>query len=340
MEKRQKGGFVVRKLLTFAAAGVAACAGAPQPEPDNSPANPTAVLETRVSSSGLGGAFPFETTQRRYVRQNMRRDESRTQGTGTFTGFFVTALAGEDDTTIARLDRKLLWTLNHGKKEYTECPLQGCPPPPAKSQAEEAGKPETKQSAEPDCVMRIAKSSFDVKPTGQKRNINGFDTAQHEVAWLVTLQDQAKRTTTSVLSIDVWTSPLTAEMRQAMNVEQAFDRAYSASAPRAKPAAAANRSRRQPLPPEVSRMMLGYLSSLSPADRAALMRASRQLESIKGHPISTRIDWSLEGNACAPKEAAKKPILSFTVEVKSLKVEPVRDSVFTVPPSYKPASQP
>jgi hypothetical protein len=329
----------VRKLLTFAAAGLAACAGAPQPEPDDSPANPTAVLETRVSSSGIGGAFPFETTQKRYVRQNMRRDESRTQGTGTFTGLFVTAWTGEGDTTIARLDRKLLWTLNHGKKEYTECPLRGCPPAAAV-------KPEERTAEEvkkPDCMMRLTKSSFDVKPTGQKRNINGFDTTQHEVAWLVTLQDQAKRTTTSTLSIDVWTSPVTAEMRQAINVEQAFDRAYYASAPRAKPAAAADRSKGQLLPPEVSRMMLGYLSSLSPADRAALIRASRQLESIKGQPISTRIDWSLDGNACAPKEGARdasKPILSFTIEVKSLKVEPVRDSVFTVPPGYKLASQP
>jgi hypothetical protein len=328
----------VRKLLTFAAAGLAACAGAPQPELDNSPANPTAVLETRVSSSGIGGAFPFETTQKRYVRHNMRRDESRTQGTGTFTAVFVTALSGEGDTTIARLDRKLLWILNHGKREYTECPLHGCPPAAVKPEeraAEEAKKP--------DCTMRLTKSSFDVKPTGQKRNINGFDTDQHEVVWLVTVQDQAKRTTTSTLSIDVWTSPVTAEMRQAINVEQAFERAYHASAPRARPAAAADRSKRQLLPPEVSRMMLGYLSSLSPADRAALIRASRQLESIKGQPISTRIDWRLEGNACAPQEGARdtsKPLLSFTIEVKSLKVEPVRDSVFTVPPSYKLASQP
>jgi hypothetical protein len=325
----------VRKLLTFAAAGLAACAGTPQPEPDDSPANPTAVLETRVSSSGIGGAFPFETTQKRYVRQNMRRDESRTQGTGTFTGFFVTAWTGEGDTTIARLDRKLLWTLNHGKKEYTECPLQGCPPAAVKP--EERTAEEVKKL---DCKMRLTKSSFDVKPTGQKRSINGFNTDQHEVVWLVTLQDQAKRTTTSTLSIDVWTSPLTAEMQQAISVEQAFERAYYARAPRAKPAAAAGRSKRQLLPPEVSRMMLGYLSSLSPADRAALIRSSRQLESVKGQPISTKIDWSLEGNACAPEEGAKEPILSFTIEVKSLKVEPVRDSVFNVPPGYKLASQP
>jgi hypothetical protein len=30
-----------------------------------------------------------------------------------------------------------------------------------------------------------------------------------------------------------------------------------------------------------------------------------------------------------------KPILDFTVEVKALKVEPVRDSAFAVPSGYK-----
>jgi hypothetical protein len=120
------------------------------------------------------------------------------------------------------------------------------------------------------------------------------------------------------------------------------------------------------MPPEVTQMMLGYLSSLSPADRAAFAGVGKQLAKIQGYPISTRIEWRVDGNACAEKESAaparetrtdaasivsglaagmlggKKsekpgdtPILSFTIEVKSLKVEPVRDSVFTVPANYK-----
>jgi hypothetical protein len=219
--------------------------------------------------------------------------------------------------------------------------------------------------------MRISRTSFDVKSTGQKRNINGFDTQQYTVAWLVTMQDTRKRQTVSTLSMDLWTSPVTPQMRQAFGVEESFNRAYVAGMPRSKPAATVQGTAQgatEILPADASRLMLGYLSNLSPADRAAFVRAGRQLEQIKGYPIQTKLEWSVDGNACAPKEGSqssqrsqptdvagqaaaalgglfasrkddakdsKKPILSFSTEVKSLKVEPVRDSVFSVPASYK-----
>jgi hypothetical protein len=331
----------MRKLTIFAiAAGVAACSNlTSKPEPDSSPTNPTAVLETHVINGGVMGFLPFESTEKRYVRANMRREDNSMKGSGTFgtiTSFFL----GHEDTKIERLDRNVRWTLNNSKKEYTECPVHGCPLPPAKERPPEEKKSEPKAKTESGCTMRIANTSFNVKPTGEKRDINGFNSDQYRVAWLVTLQDDAKRKTTSTVNIELWTTPLTAAMRQAMGVEETFDKAYAASAPHARTVAV---KKSEVLPPEVSRMMLGYLSSgLSASDRDAFVRAGRELEKIKGHPVSTHIEWSMEGNACASKESAvvsTGPILSFTIEVKSLKVEPVHDGVFSVPKDYKLASQ-
>jgi hypothetical protein len=360
--------------LAFASAGIAACSTPPPQAPDNTPTRPTAVLETVVTSGGIMGYLPFQSTDKRWVRTDMRRHEHDTKGTGTFSGFLVTAMTGQSDTTIDRMDRNVAWTLNHGKKEYTECPVHGCPtPPPAPTRPEpkaEEKKNEPRQQSEPDCTMRISRTSVDVKATGQKRNINGFDTEQYTVAWLVTMQDNQKRQTVSTLSMDLWTSPVTPQMRQAFGMEESFNRAYVAGIPRSKPAATVVPTApgaTEIVPADASRLMLGYLSSLSPADRAAFMRAGKQLEQIKGYPIQSKMEWSLDGNACAPKESqsqqrsqqpadlagqaaaalgglfskkddakdAKKPILSFSTEVKSLKVEPVRDSVFTVPANYK-----
>jgi hypothetical protein len=181
-----------------------------------------------------------------------------------------------------------------------------------------------------------------VKPTGEKRDINGFSSDQYRVAWLVTLQDNTKRKTTSTLNIELWTTPLTAGMRQALGIEETFDKAYTASAPHAQRVAVSKSS--EVLPQEVARMMQAYLSSgLSTSDRDAFVRAGKQLEKIKGHPISTHLEWGMEGNACAAKDsasAATGPILSFTIEVKSLKVEPAHDSLFSVPKDYKLVSQP
>jgi len=235
-----------------------------------------------------------------------------------------------------------------------------------RSAPEESQKPEPKQQTEEGCTVRIASSNFEVKSTGQQKSINGFDTHQYQAAWVLKLQDPQKRTTTSTLGFDVWTTPLNAQMREALGVDQTFSRAYVTSQPRAHAPAAGDRA--QVRPPEVTKLMLGYLASLSPADRAAIANAGKQLAKIQGHPILTHIEWRLEGNACGAKDSdssaggqpnmtavlanmgnlfgkkddkgatTAKPILDFTVEVKSLKVEPVRDSLFAVPSTYKRAN--
>jgi len=323
-----------------------------------------------VSSSGIAGAFPFETTEKRYVRADMSRDEHNTKGTGTFSGFLVTKLAGgPGDTHIARLDRKLLWTVNERRKEYAECPITGCPPPPA---AEKPQKPEPqaeqpKQKTEEGCTMRIASSQFNVKPSGQKKELNGFAADQYQGAWVVRFQDTKKRTTTSTLNLDVWTSAVNEDMKKALDTEVAFSRAYLAAVPRPQIGMASVKpGDHAAVPPELFSMMSAYLGNLSPSDRASFQRAVGELQKIKGHPVSTKLEWFLDGNACgsdkeqqqqqssAPKStsdalmsnamslfkkdekpAGPQPLLSFTVEVKQMGVVPVRDSTFQVPGTYK-----
>lgn len=349
-----------RNLLGFIVilAGIAGCATKPV-EKDNTPLGSAAVIERQVTNNGIKGFFPFESTERNYVRANMRRDESTFKGTGTFSGFLVGTHSG---TKITRIDRKLQWALNTEKEEYTECPLKGCAepskrPPPKESEA--AKQPEAQH--ESGCTMHIAHTSFTVTPTGKKKTINGFDTDEYQVAWVVTLRDKAKRATTSTLSLDVWTSPETSAMRDALNMEAAYARAYAGSV--------ADTGRPQVLPSDAAKLISGYLAnSLTVHDRNAFLNAGRQMEKIRGYPISTQLTWNMAGNACAPREKENKasssksaptsisglagmfaekktddamkesegePILSFTVEVKSLKVEPVHDSVFSVPNGYK-----
>jgi len=348
-----------------AACALAACASQPAQAPvDDSPSNATAVLETRVVNGGVMGMFPFEMTEKHYVRSNMRRDDHSLKGTGTFSGYLVTSMAGGADSNITRLDSNRLWALNHRKKEYMECPAHGCPlPSGAEGKKPAPEEREPKQQAEEGCTARIAASHFDVKPTGEKRTINGFATSRYAAAWVLKLQDAQKRTTTSTLAFDVWTSPLTSPMRDAFGVEQAFSRAYLTGAPRVHTAPSAA-DRAQVMPPEVTRAMLGYLAALSAADRAAITSAGKQLSKIQGHPILTQVEWRVEGNACGAKDseaaaapqpgiggmlsglggmlgkkeeqsAGPKPILSFTVEVKAIGVEPVHDSLFAVPAGYK-----
>jgi len=137
-----------------------------------------------------------------------------------------------------------------------------------------------------------------------------------------------------------------------MDIEQAYARAYAGKV--------AGTEGAKLLPPEILQLLGTSLSgALSPADQAAFLNAGKQFEKVKGHPISTHVQWTLQGDACAPKEtdsgglssitgmfskkkkdgAAKgpevKPILSFIIETKAMKMDLVRDSAFNVPKDYK-----
>ena len=354
-----------RTIIAFAALA-AGCTTTPPPakEPDNTPVHPTAVIETHVSSNGLKGMFPFETNERRYVRVNMSRDESSFKGTGSFSGFLVNMFGPNEDAVIERLDRGLRWTLDLRKRQYTECPLKGCSKPGKPEQSAPAA-PEHKQpeaKREPGCVMHVAKKHFTVTSTGHKRDINGFPATEYRVEWIVTLRDDKGRHSTSSLKIDTWTTPLTHGMREALHVERLYARAHARALNRR---AARSRDLSQPLPPEVDKAILGYIGQLGARDRAALLAVGRELRRIKGHPVSMRVDWDYEGNACAEsapggatkpessksfmsgltglfsrkKDTGKKggggPLFSMTYELKALKMENVHDGEFVVPKSYR-----
>ena len=96
-----------RTTIAVSAAALAACAAKPEAPADSSPANPTAVIETHIINSGILGVLPFEINEKHYVRANMRRDESAMKGTGTFTGWMVTAITGEGDTNVVRENHDL-----------------------------------------------------------------------------------------------------------------------------------------------------------------------------------------------------------------------------------------
>src|SRR5579859_6518938 len=110
-----EGEKAMRPTLIFVCTLVlAGCSTTPPPaqRADDTPARPTAVIETHVSSNGLKGLFPFESTDRRLVRANMSRDEHTIKGTGGFTGFLMNAFGPGEDATISRLDRNVRWTLD------------------------------------------------------------------------------------------------------------------------------------------------------------------------------------------------------------------------------------
>jgi len=343
--------------------GTAATPAAAPAATDNSPALPTAVRVVSLSSDGLAGFFPFEGTTTTATRADMRREQSTMKGTGAVSRLFMRNL---DSAHITRLDRKLVYGLDIPKAEYTECPLAGCPVPAQEPRP--TREPQEPQSTrEPGCTMKIASNKFDVKPTQQRKAINGFDTEQYAVDWSVVFEDPSKRRSTLQLTVDVWTSPVTGPMREAMAVESSYNRAAAAAMQRAMGERAAA------MPPQLAEAMNRYFAqSLTAADRAGLLNAMRQLERVRGEQILTTFKLFYRGEACggaaqdsggaaggsggaggvagalagllgnrgAASGGGEQPLLSFTQEVKNWRVEPVRDSQFVPPPQFKRSNPP
>lgn len=319
---------------------------------DTSPSLPTAVHVVALTSDGIAGFFPFEGTTTTLTRADMRREESAIKGTGTVSRFLMPNTA---TATITRLDRKLVYALDIARAEYTECPLTGCaaPPtqPPPRSQPEQP-----RPNREAGCTMRVAGNTLNVKPTAQRKAINGFDTEQYLVDWSVNLEDPDKRRSTLQLTIDFWTTQGSPAIREAMALEARFGRAATAAV-----------DRTAALPPQVVETMNRYFAqSMSAAERTALFNAVRQLDRVKGQPIVTQMRLFYRGNACggaadegsagagpggvagalsslfgggaaagSASGGGERPLMSFTQEVKTWRVEPARDSQFAPPPQFK-----
>ena len=346
-----------RGLAALTVLSLAGCAGAPTqappppPPPDDSPQQATAVLESLVTSQGIAGFFPFEGTSLTYTRPTMRREENSFKGTGTLSRFVVGSNA---DANIVRLDRKLVYKLDAKRAEYTECPLTGCVKPGAQKPPPEKQPEAPRASRDDSCKMRVASNNFDVKASGARRAINGFDTEQFTATWTVVLEDGNKRRSTSLLNAEFWTTAPTPAMRQAQAIELAYARAAATEV-------------RGLMPEQVQRAMSAFLqNSLSAGDKSALFNLAKQFEKVRGQPILTTVRWGYSGEACggaatgggassgAPaggiagllgglagskgagnSNAEPSTLISISHEVRRYGVEPVRDSQFVPPPNYR-----
>jgi hypothetical protein len=254
--------------------------------------------------------------------------------------------------------------------------LKGCIDPakksPAKPDDNAAKPPEAKH--DPGCTMEVARNTFTVKPVGQKKkSINGFDTDGYLVAWMINLRDKTGRNSTSTLNVEVWTTPINQAMRDTFSMEEKYAKAYAGTllSFEKQPIVPSEATKM---------ISAYLASSLTLSSRNAFLDAGKQMSQIKGYPISTHLTWNFEGNACAAKEtkssdsdssgsntistspsglisslagmlvqkkteesvknSESEPLLSFTTEVKSLKLEAVHDSIFSVPKNYRLISQP
>ncbi|MFY9397981.1 MAG: hypothetical protein WAR22_06430 [Desulfomonilia bacterium] len=318
--------------------------------------------ETFTRSSGFGGSGAFEGTTVTRIQGHKQSETSNIK----FTGAFLSKMAGAGETTtITRVDKGVVWTLDPKKKSYTEQPIAGFD---LDDESEDYGDEEAEAPR-----ARVTKNSFSVKKTGASQTINGFTCEEYLMTWLMELQDiETGEKTLNTMETRLWTTPETVAIKKLIAEESAFSKALL-------------QKMGMPFSPdEMNQFGIGVFALMAGAPEDELMKGfssfKKEMGKVKGYPIRTVVSWKVKSDriktpggddrassdgmtdgisipagaedglsslgsfvskaakdklagGSAPKEDA--PFFSSTTEIKSISIDSVPASVFEVPAGFK-----
>ena len=278
---------------------------------------------------------------------------------------------GDRRADILRVDLDKRWALDLKKKTYTEGPIKF--ELPKEKQAEGKGAAPGKEEKP---THRVKSAKAEVKKSGEAKTINGFKTEKWAATLTVVIEEIAtKQTAEYSMTTDIWATPWTKELRQAMDEEAKFAKAYLKKlgfelSPEDRERFGADGAR-------------AFLRAGGPEVEGAIRKMGKELSSIDGYPIVTETTWRSpapaapkgkpepeededDGNALSDasgagsvggaamgmlggfakraakkkikakiKEALGKPAFSVRTEVKKVEVGPVPAETFEIPAGFK-----
>ncbi len=368
----------VKTTIVLGTSIVVGCASKPPVVVDNTPLVRAAMVTTKYSSTGFKGFMAQEGTQDSYTFP----DKRRTNRTSKFTGSILSKIGGAQSTSdIIRMDKGVEWQVDNKAKQYQECAIGDCNGignfMSATFDAERQGEFESDAEADnelpPGCVITVTDQKFEVTKTGQQRDVNGFPAEEYQVDWRYNARDEEGGKLENLFKINIWTTPQTAEMTEALNVQDTFDASYSVALNDGYPDALTKALPRDGL----ALLERFFLDSLTDADLAKLKGMMANSPSIEGFPVSSKTKWDARNTTCAveeepeveakedelntdslkgllssvskkivkqelDKKTAEKvreielaPIFVYTVDVTAVKMADIHESQLSVPANYK-----
>jgi hypothetical protein len=302
------------------------------------PALGDTTIETTYKTSGVHGMGASEgTTVHRY-----QGSKSWDSTTTKFTGAVLSRVMGGDETiTITRVDKGVYWTLDPKEKTYKETPIEPFKPGEGREQPGQKGERR----------VRVTKSEFTVKKTGDLETINGFPCTEYLITWLLEMEDvQTREKSRSTMTTNLWTTPETATTRRSQADAANFGRALAKKL-------GVNMSPREAKDLGVEAMATTFGMSESDV-KQGMSKLKSEMSKVHGYPIRTVVNWDLQGAAGgasggqpgAPTAGGggclfggipglsggtqAGPFFSSITEVKSIKVDSIPASTFEIPAGF------
>ncbi len=348
--------------LTIATVLLVGCATTQPEKIDTTPKSPTVVLKASGVVSGM--ILPDSTFEQLVYTRN---DKRRISDKHKYDSWVASKLlgGGGDNTVIYRMDKNLSWTLLD--KKYLECPLSGCNKnilallSPSEDEEEFQYDPDE----ETGCQLSLSDNTFTVKETGQIRTISGYKTKEYNVTWKVEYKDESGKKDINTLRIVFWNTTPTAAIEDVWKINEEATRAYRKGAQKD------NNPLSLLLSDRIFNALSAFSGDTSKANNEWNSSVSQKLATVKGYPISIKVDWYLDKKACLETQVAAKPekkgfdwsnpmgalqdsvedfaskkakkmflpspnepIFHYIYEVNSVAIQPVHDSVFEIPAGY------
>ncbi|WP_163132258.1 hypothetical protein [Agarivorans sp. Alg241-V36] len=273
---------------------LAACASTPV---DETPKEQTAVVTAKVVLNGLY-VPDSQGEQVVYTREDMRTIHNQLKPDS-----FYMKWAGTDSSGIFRMDKNLLWQLDHKNKTYQECALSGCVSGYAEMLANadesEEGSEEYESYEDLDCKVELTKNEFEVLSTGNKRQIGGQASEEYKVKWSTEFTDEKGKKDLNLLQFVFWTADPNAEMKEAWRVHEIATNKYLDSVGENNPLV-------RLLGREGFKTISAFTGDTEQADHLGLNAFQQELAKIKGYPLSIKLEWFQNMQACADNKKKEK----------------------------------
>ncbi len=136
------------------------------------------VYRAKGSSSGIMGMGNVETETVSMLKGDRQKEETSTKFTGPMARYMPQG-GEQKQITITRLDKELIWSIDMSQKTYTQVTFDEMRKMMGQGMVEEDTAPEEEMEAE---------FTVDVKKSGQKKKIGGYDCEE----FVITMVGQGK----------------------------------------------------------------------------------------------------------------------------------------------------
>lgn len=164
------------------------------------PAAADVVITQKSTSTMMGGMMSTGSSFTMYISGDRQRTDA--EMTSEMPMFASPAIKS---TNITRLDKDLVWTVDHERKTYTEMNFAEMRALADSFSIDDETMPGQQGSITDD--MKVSKPEFTIKPTGRKKKIHGFDCEEVLMRMVMHATDQQTGDTGSfLLHNDMWVS--------------------------------------------------------------------------------------------------------------------------------------